>query len=71
MLEAVFCLPLFAGLIAFLLPVKLGRIVLVAGALLHLQLTLLAWLNGFAPLLPGYFGNAPAGMLAIACRLIM
>ncbi|WP_306548577.1 proton-conducting transporter membrane subunit [Desulfobulbus sp.] len=65
MLEAVFCLPLFAGLIAFLLPVKLGRGVLVVGALLHLQLTLLAWLSDFPPLLPGYFSTAPAGILVL------
>ena len=65
MLEAVFCLPLVIGLIAFFLPVKMGRVVLVAGALLQLQLALLAWLAPLAPLLPGSFGRAPAGMLVL------
>lgn len=65
MLEAVFCLPMIIGLIAFRLPVKLGRVVLVAGALLQLQLALLAWLAPLRPLLPDYFGAAPAGLLVL------
>ena len=65
MLEAVFCLPLIIGLIVFFLPVKMGRWVLVAGALLHLQLVLLAWLSPFTPLMPNYFGCAPVGMLVL------
>ncbi|ADW19333.1 NADH/Ubiquinone/plastoquinone (complex I) [Desulfobulbus propionicus DSM 2032] len=65
MLESIFCVPLFTGLIALFLPIKLGRIVLVVSGLLHLQMTLLAWLTSFTPLLPGYFGSAPSGMLVL------
>ncbi len=49
MLESVFFLPLLTGLIALFLPVKLGRIVLVVTALLHLQLTVLGWLRPARP----------------------
>lgn len=65
MLESVFCLPLIIGLIALRLPVKMGRVVLVAGALLQLQLALLAWLAPLEPLLPAYFGAAPEGLLVL------
>nr|WP_321465405.1 proton-conducting transporter membrane subunit [uncultured Desulfobulbus sp.] len=65
MLESVFCLPLVLGLIALRLPVKLGRVILVIGALLQLQLALFAWLSPLKPLLPAYFGTAPEGMLVL------
>jgi hydrogenase-4 component F len=65
MLESVFCLPLVIGLIALFLPVKMGRVVLVAGALLQLQLALLAWLSPLTPLFPEYFGGSSAGMLVL------
>ena len=65
MLETVFFLPLFTGLAALFLPVKLGRIVLVGAALLHLQMTILNWLHPFTPVFPGFFGNAPAGLLVL------
>jgi hydrogenase-4 component F len=65
MLESVFFLPLLTGLLALFLPVKLGRLVLVVTALLHLQMTILNWLHPFSQVLPGYFGNAPAGLLVL------
>ena len=65
MLESVFFLPLFTGLIALFLPVKLGRIVLVVTGLLHLQLTLLNAVHPLRPIAPGYFGCAPAGLLVL------
>ncbi|MGD9947094.1 MAG: proton-conducting transporter membrane subunit [Desulfobulbus sp.] len=65
MLESVFCLPLLIGLIALRLPVKMGRVVLVIGALLQLQLALVAWLSPLEPLLPAYFGIDPAGLLVL------
>lgn len=65
MLESVFCLPLIIGLIVLRLPVKIGRVALVAGAVLQLQLVLLAWLSPLEPLLPAYFGTAPVGLLVL------
>ena len=65
MLESVFFLPLLTGLAALFLPVRLGRIVLVVTALLHLQMTILNWLNPFTPIFPGFFGSAPAGLLVL------
>ena len=65
MLESIFLLPLLTGLLTLFLPVKLGRMVLVAVALLHLQLTVVCWLQTPAPNLPGYFGNGPAGFLVL------
>ena len=65
MLESVFLLPLLTGLAALFLPVRVGRIVLVVTALLHLQMTILNWLNPFTPIFPGFFGSAPAGLLVL------
>ena len=65
MLESIFLLPLLTGLLTLFLPVRLGRVVLVATALLHLQLTVLCWLHTSAPHLPAYFGNTPAGFLVV------
>ena len=38
---------------------------LVVTALLHLQMTILNWLNPFTPIFPGFFGSAPAGLLVL------
>ncbi|WP_310599926.1 proton-conducting transporter membrane subunit [Desulfobulbus sp.] len=65
MLEAIFSLPLFTGLLTLFLPVRLGRAMLVTVALLHLLLTVLCWLLAPAPHLPHYFGNSPAGILVL------
>jgi len=65
MLETVFFLPLLTGLAALFLPVKLGRIVLVVTALLHLQMTIIGWLHPFTPIFPGFFGSAPVGLLVL------
>ncbi len=65
MLELVFLLPFCTGTAALFLPVHLGRIVLVASALLHLQVSVLCWLRPFTPALPGYFGVSSAGLLVL------
>lgn len=65
MLELVFLLPFCTGVLALFLPVKLGRITLVASALLHLQVATLCWLRPFTPALPDYFGVSPAGLLVL------
>lgn len=65
MLEAIFFLPLLTGLLTLCLPVRSGRVVLMAVALLHLGLTGFCWLHAPAPHLPTYFGNGPAGVLVL------
>lgn len=65
MLEFIILLPMLAGLTTFALPVRAGRIVLAATGLLHLQLTLLAWLRPAHIALPAFFAPTPAGMLVL------
>jgi hydrogenase-4 component F len=65
MLELVFILPILAGIMASFLPAQLGRGVLIVAALLHLQITAMAWLGKLDPSLPGYFSTAPEGMLVL------
>ena len=65
MLEFLILLPLLAGLATFALPVRMGRVVLVASGLLHLQLTLLGWLRSAQIALPAFFAPTPAGMLVL------
>ena len=47
------------------LPARLGRGLLVVTALLHLQLTILAWLGKVVPSLPKYFSVTNEGMLIL------
>jgi len=65
MLELVFLIPLFAGIMATFLPVKLGRIILVIAALLHVQLTAMCWLKISAPMFDAYFRATPEGTLVL------
>ncbi|MBU4262176.1 MAG: hydrogenase [Proteobacteria bacterium] len=65
MLELVFLIPLFAGIMATFLPVKLGRIILVITALLHVQLTGMCWLKISAPMFDAYFRATPEGTLVL------
>ncbi len=65
MLEFTCLLPLFTGIIAMFLPVRLGRGILVVTALLHLQLAVLGWLGKVKPALTGYFTVTPEGMLVL------
>jgi len=50
---------------AIMLPVKLGRGILVAAALMHLQLTVMCWLNIAKPFFDVYFSASPEGMLVL------
>ena len=65
MLELAFLLPFVTGVFSLFLPVKLGRILLVVSALLHLQVVLFCWLQPAAPVFPTYFGSSPVGMLIL------
>ncbi len=65
MLEFTTLIPVFAGIIAMFLPVRLGRVVLVVTALLHLQMTILGWMGKLTPSLPGYFAVTPEGILIL------
>ena len=70
MLEFLILLPLLAGLAVFALPVRMGRVVLAATGLLHLQLTLLGWLRPAQIALPAFFAPTPAGMLVLLDLLV-
>ncbi|KAB2889040.1 MAG: hydrogenase [Desulfobulbaceae bacterium] len=65
MLEFVFLLPIVTGLTAMFVPVALGRGILLIAALLHLQLTAMAWMNKLNPYFPDYFSTSPEGLLIL------
>ena len=65
MLEFTCLIPMFTGVFAMFLPVKFGRGILVVTALLHLQLTIMAWMGKVTPGLPDYFTASPEGLLVL------
>ncbi len=65
MLEFTCLIPLFTGVFAMFLPVRFGRGILVVTALLHLQLTIMAWMGKVTPGLPQYFAASPDGLLVL------
>lgn len=65
MLEFTCLIPIFTGVFAMFLPVRFGRGILVVTALLHLQLTIMAWLGKVTPGLPQYFSASPDGLLVL------
>ena len=65
MLEFTCLIPLFTGIIAMFMPARLGRIILLVTAVLHLQLTVLGWFGKVTPSLPGYFAATPDGLLVL------
>ncbi len=65
MLEFTCLIPLFTGIMAMFLPVKLGRGILLLTAFLHLQLVILAWLGKIELGLPQYFASTPDGLLIL------
>ncbi len=65
MLEFICLIPLFTGIFAMYLPVRLGRGILVVTALLHLQLSVLGWLGKLTPAFKKYFAVTPEGMLIL------
>lgn len=65
MLELIFLLPLVTGLVSLVVPAYLGRWVLVVAALLHLQLTVMAWLDKLPVYAGTFFARTPEGMLVL------
>ena len=65
MIEYVCILPMICGLLTLLLPVALGRGVLVLAALVHLCLTIMGWMGKLAPVYVNFFRVTPEGMLVL------
>jgi hydrogenase-4 component F len=65
MLELIFILPILTGLTALFLPSNMGRGMLLIAALLHLQLSLMAWFGKLAIFADRFFALEPAGMLVL------
>lgn len=65
MIEFIFLLPLITGLAALALPATLGRIVLLITALVHLQLTVMSWLDKLTTGFPAFFSASPEGLLIL------
>lgn len=65
MLELIFLLPFVTGIAALILPANLGRILLLATAIAHLQLTVMAWLDKLTPTFSHLFKAAPEGLLIL------
>lgn len=65
MLEIIILIPLLTGAFAMFLPARMGRGVLVVTALLHLQLTIMAWMGKIVPSFPEYFVVTNEGMLIL------
>ncbi|WP_028583890.1 proton-conducting transporter transmembrane domain-containing protein [Desulfogranum mediterraneum] len=66
MIELIFVLPLITGLLPLVIPANLGRVLLLITALLHLQLTVMAWLGKLSPAFPHFFTLAPEGLLILS-----
>ncbi|MGI6656673.1 MAG: proton-conducting transporter membrane subunit [Desulfobulbus sp.] len=66
MLETVFILPICAGLLALFLPVRAGRVVLIATGAAHLALTVLLWCDRPQPSFSAnFFGVTSPGLLVL------
>jgi hydrogenase-4 component F len=65
MVEIVFLAPFLTGIIAFFLPRKFGRSLLVITGAIHLLLSILIWARRPMPLFPEYFAVAPEGLLSL------
>jgi len=65
MLELIFLLPMLTGVISLVVPAYLGRGVVVVTALLHFQLTIMAWLGYLPVYADKFFAETPEGMLVL------
>ena len=65
MVEIVFLAPFVTGLIAFFVPGKSGRTLLVSTGAIHLLLSVMLWLQRPQGLFPAYFGVTPEGILSL------
>jgi len=65
MLELIFLFPIAAGIVAFVLPAQLGRVLLVCTAIGHLVLGGMGWAGRLTPLYKQFFACSPEGMLIL------
>jgi hydrogenase-4 component F len=65
MVEIVFLIPLLAGIIAFFVAPRVGRLLLVITGLVHLVLSVLLWIQRPEALVPSYFKVTPEGLLSL------
>ena len=65
MVEIVFLVPLFTGIVAFFLPRNFGRPLLVLTGTIHLFLSILLWIQKPEPFFKAYFAVAPEGLLSL------
>ena len=65
MLEFICLIPIFTGIFAMYLPVRMGRMILILTAFFHLQFVVLGWLGKIKPGLPDYFAATPEGLLIL------
>ncbi len=56
---------MLTGIVTLVLPAYLGRGILIAAALLHLQLTVMAWLGKLPVYADRFFSQTPEGMLVL------
>ncbi|SDU15174.1 proton-conducting transporter transmembrane domain-containing protein [Desulfobacula phenolica] len=65
MVEIVFLTPFITGILAFFLPKRAGRQLLVGTGTIHLFLSLLLWKNRPEAIFKGYFAVTPEGLLSL------
>ncbi|MBF0301845.1 MAG: hydrogenase [Desulfamplus sp.] len=65
MVKTLIILPFIAGIIAFFIPKKAGRKLLVAIGLIHLIASILLWIERPTPPFPDYFAITPEGLLSL------
>ena len=65
MVEIVFLIPLLAGLLAFFVPPKVNRALLILTGLAHLALSVMLWIKRPEAIFPAYFGVTPEGLLSL------
>ena len=65
MVEIVFLIPFFTGIVAFFLPKTAGRMLLVLTGAVHLLLSILLWITRPDALFDAYFAVTPEGLLSL------
>ncbi len=65
MVEIVFLVPLLAGLLAFFVAPRVGRLLLVITGAAHLGLSVRLWIARPEAMLPSFFGITPEGLLSL------
>ena len=65
MVEIVFLVPFFTGIVAFFLPRSFGRTLLVITGAIHLFLSVLLWVHRPEALFKAYFAVTPEGLLSL------